>query len=112
MRKARIAMVLLLATVLVAGFSCSVDSLDLSSCGLGLCSQCGTYVSQADSRDSIEIRSDNTAYLRKGGTQTSGTYRYNEVDLIITWQGYPWETRAVVRLGEILDQDGIVWAKQ
>ena len=103
MKKVSIAIVLILAFVLVAGTACSY---------LALCSQCGTYVSQADRSHSIEIRKDGTAYFRGGGTQTSGIYSYDQVNIIISWNGHPFETRAVIRGAVMTDDDGIVWMKQ
>ena len=112
MRKNSIILVLILVTILVSGFSCSGDSGDITSCGLSVCPLCGTYISQADSNNYIEIRSDGTAYLHQGGFQTSGTWRYNQVELMINWQGDLSPTRWEVGIKTIRDDDGIVWVKQ
>jgi len=103
MRKVSIAIVLILAFVLVAGTACS---------SLTFCGQCGIYVSQADSSYAIEILSDGTAYFVGGGTQTSGIYSYDQDNIIISWNGYPFETRAGVRLGRMTEDNGIVWVRQ
>jgi hypothetical protein len=111
MRKARIATVLLLVTVLISGFSCSEGSIDILACVPSVCLLCGTYVSQADSSHYIEIHSDATANLHEGGAQTSGTW-YSESILIINWQGNPYATRWEVEAGIIRDDAGIVWVRQ
>ena len=103
MKKVSIVIVLILAFVLVAVTSCSA---------LTLCSHCGTYVSQADRSLSIEIFSDGTAYFRGGGTQTSGIYFYDQSNIRISWNGYPFETRAVIRGAVMTGDGGMVWVKQ
>jgi len=111
MRKNSITLVLILVTMLVSGFSCSEGGGDITACVPSLCGLCGTYYSQAASSNYIEIRSDGTAYLHEGRTQTSGTWRYNQVELVINWQGGLSPTRWEVGIDTIIDDDGIVWVK-
>ena len=94
---------------IVTGFSCSEDA---STCASITCILCGTYVSQADSSHSIEFRSDGTAYLHEGGTQTSGTWQYNGVKYLLDWQGYPGPTSVEIKGNAVIDNVGIVWVKK
>jgi len=111
MKKARIAVVLLLGILLVSGLACEGD-VDMLACVPSICLVCGTYVQQVDSNNYIELRSDRISYLYEGGTGTQGTWSYNGVELIMNWEGHPVATRAEIKGSRIIDDDGVVWVKQ
>ena len=113
MKKASIAVLLLLVIMLVSGIACQGFGEDLLSCTPQICLYCGKYYQQQNHNNYIELRSGSVAYMNQGGIETQGTWGWvgTEESIHITWIGQ--ETIWKMRLygNTLTDQNGSKWIK-
>jgi len=113
MKKASIAVLLLLVIMLVSGIACQGMGEDLLSCSPSLCLYCGKYVEQQNTNNYIELRSGSVAHLNQGGIETQGTWSWvgTEESVYIRWVGQEpiWKMR--LYSNTLTDQNGSVWIK-
>lgn len=113
MKKACIAVLLLLVIMLVSGIACQGDGEDLLGCSPSLCLYCGKYIEQQNTNNYIELRSGSVAYLNQGGIETQGTWYWvgTEESVHIRWQGQEPIWKMAVYSNTLTHQDGGVWIK-
>jgi hypothetical protein len=103
MKKASIALVLILAVMLVAGIACD---------GITPCEVCGTYVNQEKPSDFLELEADGTFYNEEGGIGFIGTWEVEGNTITLQLEDLPFATRVTVQGNTIIDPDGERWVKQ
>ena len=113
MKKASIAVLLLLAIMLVSGIACQGMGEDLLSCTPQLCLYCGKYVEQGNPNNYIELSGESIALLYSGGTETQGRWYWvgeeEAVHIKWDWQDTVWKMEVYGKL--LTDQNGVVWIK-
>ena len=113
MKKASIAVLLLLVIVLVSGSACQGYGEDILSCAPSICLYCGKYVQEQNPNNYIELRSGGDAYMNQGGIETQGRWGWvgteESVHIRWDWQETIWKMR--VYSNTLTDQNGVVWIK-
>ena len=113
MKKASIAVLLLLVIILVSGIACQGMGEDLLSCTPQMCLYCGKYVEQQNTNNYIELRTGSVAYLNQGGIETRGTWYWvgTEEAVHIRWEGQASLWKMALYSNTLTDQNGSVWIK-